>query len=324
MKGFILSACFLVSVCAAVFADVNDVSFSVDNTAIQHKNNNNNEGKSILLPGSRIFEQFTADPRKVNFSGGIRCHDDAFNRYKRRYFLDSDILGPDGFFGAVSFGSPLPAFRFNLPRGALQFSIEGCVWAIFAFKKPGGTWQRDSSTLLNSDYYMGFPIAYRYNNFSLQTRFYHISSHLGDEFLVLFPEMLRRNVSNEAFDLFASYYPTHAFRIYGGGGVIFHSFKGAKFDPLYVEYGAELRPFDTIRFSSIYLSPFIAAHLKNWQNNRWCINATSVLGLEFKSPKKDAGRVLLYFELHYGPSLEGQFYHSKTTYYSLSLSFDII
>ncbi|TFH40917.1 MAG: DUF1207 domain-containing protein, partial [Chrysiogenales bacterium] len=174
------------------------------------------------LPGTRLMPAFLADPRRTAFSGGIRYHDDAFNDYRRRDGVNSRVLGRDGMFGAVSLGSRLPIYRWDLPAGELQFNIEGGLWALFAFKKQTG-WLGDASTLLNTDYYFAFPTTYRIGTVALQFRFWHMSSHLGDEFILLYPEIPRRNVSNECADLFVSYEPIPQARFYGGAGTVVHS-----------------------------------------------------------------------------------------------------
>ncbi|HOD14473.1 MAG TPA: DUF1207 domain-containing protein [Spirochaetota bacterium] len=277
------------------------------------------------LPATRLFPSFSADPRRVGFSGGIRYHDDAFNRFRTRYGTDSRVLGDDKTFGAVSLGSRLPLYRWDVARGLLQLDVEGSVWAVFAFKRTGG-WLGDGSTLLNADYWFAFPTSYRYGPLALQVRFWHMSSHLGDEFIILYPEITRRNVSNEGVDLFASYDIVEQVRVHAGVGCVYHSFKGARFDPFYVEYGAELRPFNAVRAGrSLLFQPFLAAHLKNWQNNRFAISGNYALGVEFTALRGQyRPRLQLYFSFHHGPSQEGQFYHAKTTYYSLTLSFELI
>lgn len=287
------------------------------------------------LPGTRLFPSFNADPRRVSFSGGIRYDDDSFDRYRIRYVrfgsgsgalaTDSHVEGKDRTCGAVSLGTRLPMYRWDMGAGLLQFDIEGSVWALFAFKRPSG-WLGDASTLINADYWFAFPTSYRYGPLALQVRFWHMSSHLGDEFIVLYPDITRRNVSNEGVDLFVSWDIAEQVRVHAGVGCVYHSFKGAKFDPLYAEYGAEIRPFNAVRAArSLLFQPFLAAHLKNWQNNRFAVGGNYALGVEFTALRGQyRPKMQLYFSFHHGPSQEGQFYHAKMTWYGLTLSFELI
>ncbi len=277
------------------------------------------------LPGTRLMPAFTADPRRAAFSGGFRYHDDAFNRYRYRNGINSGVLGKEKMFGAVSIGSRLPIYRWDLPAGALQFNVEGGIWALFSFKERRG-WLRDGSTLLNTDYSFAFPTTYRIGTVAAQFRFWHLSSHLGDEFLVAFPETPRRNVSNECLDLFVSWEPLPQARLYGGGGAVVHSFKGARVDPFYVEYGAEFRPFGAVTVApNLSFQPFIAGHARNWQNNRWALGGHYALGVEFAARRGDyRPTIQVMLSYYHGPSLEGQFYHSRTDYCALTLVFELI
>jgi hypothetical protein len=287
------------------------------------------------FPGTRLYPSSIPDPRRVSFSGGIRYDADSFERYRLRYVsfasgdgvlaTDSHVQGKGRLFGAVSLGTRLPVYRWDVRKGLLQFDIEGSVWALFAFKNSGG-WLGDASTLINADYFFAFPTSYTIGPLALQIRFWHMSSHLGDEFIILYPEITRRNVSNEGVDVFASYSIVEQVRLHAGTGCVFHSFKGAKFDPFYLEYGAELRPFGAIRAArSLLFQPFLAAHLKNWQNNNFAVSGNYALGIEFTAIRGQyRPKLQLFFSFHHGPSQEGQFYHEKTTCYSLTLSFELI
>ncbi|HOT45863.1 MAG TPA: DUF1207 domain-containing protein [Spirochaetota bacterium] len=298
---------------------------SFQHTLSETQDEESRERGTGLFPGSRLYPAAIADPRRVAFSGGLRYHDDAFNRFRTRYGTDSHVLGSDNMFGAVSLGSRLPLYRWDVVKGYLQADVEGCVWALFAFKKPSG-WLGDASTLLNADYYLGFITSYAYGGLAIQLRFWHMSSHLGDEFLVLYPEIWRKNVSIEGIDIFASYAIVSQVRLYLGIGCIYHSFKDSRFDPFYLEYGAEIRPFNAIGIAkNVRFQPFIAAHLKNWQNNHFALNGNYSIGMEFAAYRGSfSPKMQLYFTFSHGPSQEGQFYNFSTTYYSLTLTFQMI
>ncbi len=60
-----------------------------------------------------------------------------------------------------------------------------------------------SNDLINTDFTIGFPFAYRTGPGSLRLKLYHQSSHLGDEF-ILNTNPTRVNLSFEALELLAS------------------------------------------------------------------------------------------------------------------------
>ncbi len=279
------------------------------------------------FPGSRLYATMLADPRKIGFSGVIRYHDDAFNRYRKRYNgLRSDVLGSDGLFGAVSLGSPLPLYRWvTAGAGSWQVGIEGSVWALFALKDRKKSYFSDGSTMLNADYEIGVPLEFSFRDFSMRYRFYHISTHIGDELMVLYPEIVRKNVSFEALDLYASYEFVRRIRLFAGGGYIVHSFQSARMRPGYVEYGLEIAPFGSLAAGkNLALRPYLAAHGKNWDNNHWAYAGTYALGLQILPASPRPGRISIYAEFHHGSSPDGQFFHERTSYWGLGLLWELI
>ena len=80
-----------------------------------------------------------------------------------------------------------------------QLDMEG---AAFPRLEPFGP----SSPLLSTDFRFGIPITYGRGPFRFKTGYYHLSSHLGDEFLLANPAVERSNYSRDAFILAVSYY----------------------------------------------------------------------------------------------------------------------
>ncbi len=103
-------------------------------------------------------------------------------------------------------------------ESALQVRVDGAVFAVFNLDAP-------SMDLINADYFVGMPIDYRRGRWSARIRPFHLSSHLGDEFL-LYPQprepVERINVSFEAVEMLLSW-ESQSWRIYGGGFSVFHS-----------------------------------------------------------------------------------------------------
>ena len=204
-------------------------------------------------------------------------------------------------------------------HGDLQIDITACVWADFNMSPshhPNGEW----AELITTDYLLAVPVSYAINKWSFRARIYHISSHLGDEFMVNQPEVQRLNPSFEAIDLFASYQATKGLRIYAGPGFILNSDKSFPMDTFYVEYGLEWR-FMGLRYHyhRLYGAPFIAVDLQNWQINDYKISTTCQAGYEWSKLQGAGRKVRLFFEYHSGYS-EGQFFTTHTTYYAARLS----
>jgi len=166
-------------------------------------------------------------------------------------------------------------------------------------------------------------LTYAVDKWSFRFRLYHISSHLGDEFLVNHPRMMlkRKNPSYEAIDFFSSYQFTQGLRVYGGPGVVLHSDRSFKIKPLYVEYGFELRFCGRkLYYHKLYGSPFLAVHLENWQQRHWDLDATYKLGYEISKLQGTGRKVRLYGDYHHGFSYDGQFFNERTEYFEVGFS----
>ncbi len=264
----------------------------------------NNQGHNgIWLPQSTVlFPTQVANPRQVSFSGGIRLHDS----------VAGQTCTP------VSFGDQFPLYRWSnvniwKTKGDLQLEVEGCVFAVFN--------QTDySSPLINADYYVAVPLSYAYDEWAYRLRLYHISSHLGDEYLKRKDHAKRLNKSYEAIDFFTAYNITNQIRVYGGPGVIGHSDSEMHLKPLYVQYGMEVRV-GRREWKQLYGTPYLAMHFENWQDNDWKIDATFAIGYEWGKINGMGQKIRLSMEYHNGYCDAGQFSRIRDDYLQFRLSY---
>lgn len=258
------------------------------------------------LPEEKNFKPFLADPRQLTYSLAYRFYDDVIGRHS---------IG-------VSLGEELFLYRWDRfpilkTSGSLQLAIIAGAWAVFNFDS-----NDDFAEIVNADYFIGFQSSYAYDKSSYRLRMYHMSSHLGDEFLLAHPQVERLNPSFEAIDFFASYQLTEAIRGYGGVGYIFRSDRTFSLHPLYAELGVELRLLGKVdERKGLFMQPFFGMHFRHWEDRGWESDSTYVLGCEWGKLKGGIRQTRLYMEYHDGFSLEGQFSKDPTTY--LSLNFGI-
>jgi len=97
----------------------------------------------------------------------------------------------------------------------------------------------ESAPLVSTDYRFGIPLTYGYGRWQTKIGFYHISSHLGDEFMQLNPNFVRINYTRDSFVAGLGFFPTDNIRLYGEAGVAAVD-GGAK--PLEFQFGAEYSP----------------------------------------------------------------------------------
>lgn len=250
-----------------------------------------------------IFKQFIADPRQIGFFASHRWYDQA---------LGSNI-------GSVSFGTVLPVWTMRnlefMGGTDLEIGIQGNVWGCFDLKAY-------SLDLMNADWMGGIPIALRGENWALRFRLYHISSHLGDEYLVSHPSVTRLNPSFEATDLSYSYdYNTHV-RLYAMLGYILHRDASYPMHPVYLEGGFELHGnqlfFDRVRLQA---QPYFGAHVRSWEMYGFEPSVNLAAGLLWAEQGQNRG-FITSLEYYHGHCLEGQFSRLRTNYLALRVGYN--
>lgn len=261
--------------------------------------------EGIWLPEAPpLFRPFMADPREICYSVGWRFNDNA---------LTKNIID-------VSFGDTLAIYRWcdMWPwHGQLQIEIEGAVWAVF---DPC----TESAPLINADYYVGFPLTYAIDRWQFRLRPFHISSHIGDEFLLNHPGFDRRNASNEYIDFFISHDLTPELRFYGGIGYILREDESFKIKPFYSAVGAELRLmklgfYDEKDFLVGF--PIFAMHFRQNGEYKKHVDATYILGYQFSKLCGLCRNMRFFIEYHDGYSSEGQFCKDPTSYFAIRGSY---
>lgn len=259
----------------------------------------------IWLPDDPVlFRPFMADPREITYSVGWRFNDNVMTKNN----ID------------VSFGDSLAVYRWcNVWPwdGELQIELEGALWALF---DPC----TESAPLMNADYYVGVPITYAIDRWQFRLRGYHISSHIGDEFLLNHPRFDRKNASAEYVDFFISHDLTEEIRLYAGLGYIVAQDIEFVCKPFYSALGAELR---LLRMGFmdkkdlLYGCPIFGMHFRQNGEFKKHIDATYILGYEFGKLCGIYRKVRFFIEYHDGYSVEGQFCKLPTNYFSVRMSY---
>jgi hypothetical protein len=140
-----------------------------------------------------------------------------------------------------SFWDPTVGARLGLLRyGTVEgLHPEGWEWDVEGAAEPRLTldYNRD---LWDVDFRGGTVVTYGLSNWQFKFGYYHLSSHMGDEFAITHPGSLndRINYVRDSLILGASYFPHPAWRIYGESAWAFHPDGGA--DPWEFQFGTEL------------------------------------------------------------------------------------
>jgi len=208
--------------------------------------------------------------------------------------------------GSIGIADAFPILRYGGPLTGegLQLGVEAAVFAQFDLDSP-------SYDLLNADYLVGFPLTFRYADFSARARIYHQSSHLGDE-LLLRPdiEIRRENLSFESLELVLSQ-EVGPFRAYVGGEWLFNRSPDT-LDNLVAHGGAELRlgPLRGARW-------VLALDVKASEQQEWKPAWSARTGLEiawWRLPGHPPRIFSFLAEAYDGPSPYGQFFLQDIRY----------
>lgn len=257
----------------------------------------------IWFPQSTVlFYPLIADPRQVTNSAALRFNEDIISKHV----------------GAVSFGDDFSIYRWKNVGpwlGDLQFDIEAGIFSVFDL-------DHVDAAMVNTDFFVAAMFSYAYDAWSWRFRLWHMSSHIGDEFLLANPGFDRKNVSDEGVDLFGSYQLSQGVRLYAGIGDIFARDKEFPEKPVYFEFGTEIR-FFTYRYlcSRVFMQPFLAMHFRSWQEHDFGLDQNYALGLEWGKIQGVGRRLRIFAEYHNGYCAEGQFMKKRDSYTALKLTY---
>ncbi len=164
----------------------------------------------------------------------------------------------DGSLWDVSLGGRVGLLRYgtldSLEPEGWQLDIEG---AAFPRLDP-----RNNMDLRSVDFRFGIPLTYGRGPWQLKLAYYHLSSHLGDEYIFRNNITTRFNYSRDAFVLGGSYYLNSNVRLYAEADWAFYSDVS---EPWAFQFGAEYSP---RHYSGWHGTPFFAvnAHLREEVN----------------------------------------------------------
>ena len=274
----------------------NNQNYQESNKSLHdHSNTSGSTEIDGALPQHSLFEPLIADPKWPRFS--LAYH----------YYL-KDRMPKHAF--SPNFGASFGLYRAEAKN--LEWEI-GVQAGLFALMDIGKT----PSALINADYFVGLPLSYSSGSWSGLIRLYHISSHLGDEFM-LTPEgkkTERINLSYEGIDMLFSYHFGNT-RVYGGGGYIIHK-EPSYYKPLKIQGGAEY--YSGTTFLNGRLRPIGGIDIKAEEHGKWIPGISCKAGVQLENSSLISSKVQLMLEFYSGKSIHGQFYKDSVKYIGVGL-----
>jgi hypothetical protein len=256
----------------------------------------------VWVPREHLFCQLVADPKAIR----------TFATLLRGTFPTS--AGASNV-GSVGIGDGLPFFRFTWPGAerALQLAVEAAIFSQFELTP-------NRADLLNVDYFVGFPLTFRLEGFSVRAREYHQSSHVGDQLLTRPGTTVRRHtLSFESFELMLAQDLAFA-RLYLGGEVLVGR-TPSTLAPALAHFGGEVRRAVT---EGIRLVAAVDAKASGQNGGRpaWSVRAGAELAAFWSTQQRQ--RVWSFLlEFYDGPSPYGEFFLLKARYGGFGFQFQI-
>lgn len=225
-----------------------------------------------VLPGGTLFRAYFASNRE----GRMGIH-----------FINEDTTG-------LAYWDPTLGGRINLVRYGTTsrlypegFQLDVECGAIARLTLKG---DRD---LHGTDYRFGVPITFRKNGWEFKIGYYHISSHMGDEWIVknyvATGEVYRINYVRDCLMWGIGYRPDANWRFYIGGDYVFWRDCGAK--PWQFEAGAEYSP---MMLPNHRGSPFLAIHFRWSEDTDFETYSALEAGWQWKTVYQHTMRTGLY------------------------------
>ncbi len=171
-----------------------------------------------LLPDDLIWRSYWAGAKESRTSALV------FNEFGDELSLLDVSLG-----GRAAMFRNATRNEFGLWHG-WEVQIEGAAMLRLNLDQ---NWDFDSA-----DFRFGVPLILARNHLHYKLAYYHLSSHVGDEFLVRNPDFMRINFSRDVLVLGASYFPAPAARLYGETGYAFVEAEGS--DQWEFQFGFDL------------------------------------------------------------------------------------
>ncbi len=251
--------------------------------------------ESGVLPDGLLYRSYIAAPHEPRFATILNYNvDDGDWRW------DSTLGGRVGL------------FRQTKPRipgvEVWQIDLEGAALA-----RLDPQLQMDVESI---DYRFGLLWTARHENWAFKFGYFHISSHVGDEFLIKNPDFQRINFVRENLILGTSLYPTPQTRLYGEFGWAFEYSGGAR--PLQFQFGAE---HSSVPETPERGAPFSALNVQLRQEVGYAAGVTAMSGWQWTGP--DSGRTMrIGFQYFNGPTNQFEFFQRYDNQFGTGVWFD--
>ncbi len=247
-----------------------------------------------ILPDGLLWHSYLADPHEPRISTVI------FHTEDDGVFWDATLGGRVGLLRYGTAGA-------KQPRG-WQWDLEGAVITRLDILH--------AEDVESADFRFGTEITYAEGPWAMKFGYFHISSHVGDEYLIRNPGFTRVNYVTESWVLAGSYKPVVSVRLYGEFANAFRASGGA--ERYQFQTGAEYAPQSN---SSNLVTPFAAIHFNFREAVDYDASATAQVGWMFQGLDSDR-RLRFGLQVGDGPTSQYAFFQRRERYAGIGVWFD--
>ena len=246
-----------------------------------------------MLPQGILYHAYMAAGRESRFAAQW------FHERDKGWLWDSALGGQAGM---IRYGNCDPCW----PEG-WQLDIEGA-----AFPRLTMNTVRE---LVSVDFRFGVPITYRRGPWEAKFGYYHLSSHLGDEYMVRYVTFDRLNYTRDVLIAAVAFRPVPDLRLYAEAGWAFHDNDGS--EPWEFQFGIDYSPIEPW---SVLGTPFFAINARIREEVDFGGNMTVQTGLQWRSCLGSLFRAgVFYFN---GKTDQYQFFREHEEQLGLALWYD--
>lgn len=248
-----------------------------------------------VLPDGLIYRSYLAGQREPRLAALF-----AYERKSARWLLDGTLGGRVSLFRYGTLGGVRPE--------GWEFDVEGAAFPRLDLD--------EEFDLQATDYRAGAMITHGVDRWQTKFAYYHLSSHLGDEFMVKNPTIERINYVRDALVLGLGYFLVDSVRLYGEAGWAFNTDGGAK--PWEFQFGAEFSPAYAFGARG---APFAAVNGHLREENNFGGNVSAQIGWQWLS-ETTGSRLRTGFQYLNGKSPQTQFFNQFEEQIDIGLWYD--
>ncbi|TWT63203.1 hypothetical protein Pan54_39560 [Rubinisphaera italica] len=215
-----------------------------------------------LLPAEVLYKSYLGGPREPRFASNIA------------------YLKGTGWIWELESGGRAGLLRYGTTRHRFNEGWQLDIWGA-AFPRLNFVESLDVDAV---DFKVGVPITWTKGRFQAKMEWYHISSHLGDEFLLKNPGFNRLDYLRDSIVLGGGFFPTPDVRIYADADYAYNTNGGA--EPWHFQFGVDYSPICVSEHG--IPQPFMAVNGLIRQEVNYSGGVNFVAGWQWRGHEKDS------------------------------------